>query len=91
MRVRKPRVSAAETSALTSLDWSVRRASSFFQLRLRPLKPTTLKTSAEKPGIYEVELEAEWDEIDGMEFTIALVHGCVSGELVFLGATVSSV
>ncbi|MBB5740811.1 hypothetical protein [Brevundimonas aurantiaca] len=56
-----------------------------------PLKPTTLKTSAEKPGIYEVELEAEWDEIDGMEFTIALVHGCVSGELVFLGATVSSV
>lgn len=56
-----------------------------------PLKPTALKASAGKSGIYEVELEAEWDEIDGMEFTIALVHGCVSGELAFLGATVSKI
>lgn len=55
-----------------------------------PLNPTTLRTSTERPGIYELELEAEWDEIDGMELTIALIHGCVSGELVFLGGTVSS-
>lgn len=56
-----------------------------------PLKPTILKTIPEKTGVYEVELEADWDEIDGMEFTIALVHGCVSGELAFLGATVSRI
>lgn len=53
-----------------------------------PLTLTILKTTLEKSGVYEVELEAEWDEIDGMEFTIAVVQGCVAGELQFLGATV---
>lgn len=55
----------------------------------RPLTLTVLQTSLEMPGVYEVELEAEWDEIDGMEFTIALLQGCVAGELHFLGATVT--
>lgn len=55
----------------------------------RPLTLTVLQTSLEKSGVYEVELEAGWDEIDGMEFTIALVQGCVAGELHFLGATVT--
>jgi hypothetical protein len=63
-----------------------------FQFRWgAPLTPTILQTIPEKAGMYEVELEADWEEIDGMEFTIALVHGCVSGELVFLGAKISNV
>jgi hypothetical protein len=36
--------------------------------------------------VYEIVLEADWPEIDGMEFTIALVHGCVDGTIEFLGA-----
>ncbi len=53
-----------------------------------PLKPTIFRAAMEKSGIYELELEAEWSEIDGMEFTIALAHGCVAGKLIFLGAAV---
>lgn len=53
-----------------------------------PLTLTIHKATLEQSGVYEMELEAEWEEIDGMEFTIALVQGCVAGELTFLGATI---
>lgn len=51
-----------------------------------PLSPTLHYATPERAGVYEIVLEADWPEIDGMEFTIALVHGCVDGTIEFLGA-----
>jgi len=67
-------------------------ASHEFQFRWGPpLTPTIHNVKPDKPGRYEVVLEADWPDIDGMEFTVTVVHGCVSGEFVFEGAKIASV
>ncbi|MFN3878624.1 MAG: hypothetical protein ACK4MH_09630 [Brevundimonas sp.] len=67
-------------------------ASHEFQFRWGPpLTPTIHNVRPDKSGRYEVVLEADWPEIDGMEFTITVVHGCVGGEVGFGGAKVAFV
>lgn len=46
-----------------------------------PLTPVVLKATPARAGIFEVELENEWSQADGMELTIALPHSAVSGRL----------
>lgn len=56
-----------------------------------PLFPTLHRVTPERSGVYEIVMEADWAQIDGMEFTMALVHGCVAGNIVFMGAAVSQI
>ncbi len=42
------------------------------------------------PGVFEVELDAEWSSIDGMEFAIALNHSAMGGAISFLTASVGA-
>lgn len=67
-------------------------ASHEFQFRWGPpLTPTIHNVRPDKSGRYEVVLEADWPDIDGMEFTVTVVHGCVGGEFGFGGAKIASV
>ncbi|QYF86448.1 hypothetical protein [Brevundimonas sp. PAMC22021] len=61
-----------------------------FQFRWGPpLTPVLLKATPAQSGIFEVELENDWAEADGMELTVALPHSAVSGRFCVVGIDVS--
>jgi hypothetical protein len=53
------------------------------------LSTNRLTATPGAPGFFEVDLDAEWESIDGMEFSIALNHSAISGRISFIGASVT--